>query len=123
MKNNIFEHFGKYLTTGIANTLIHWIVFAIVFHFCRDQSISNLSGFVISVTFSFIVNAKFTFKSKINSKKYISYISFMGILSYTVGWLGMKLNLPALITLCLFSVLSLFVGFIYSKYIIFKKEL
>lgn len=119
--NKIFSNFSRYFTTGMANTLLHWLVFAIIYYSTKDQSISNLIGFLCAVTFSFFVNAKYTFNSKINMKKYILYLSFMGFMSYLFGWVGMKLQLPVLVTLVLFSLTSLLIGFLYSKYIVFKE--
>lgn len=119
--NKIFDNFSKYFTTGVANTLLHWFVFAIIYYATKDQSISNLIGFTCAVTFSFIINAKYTFNSEINIKKYLLYLSFMGFMSYLFGWVGMKLQLHALITLVLFSLSSLLIGFLYSKYIVFKE--
>lgn len=113
--------FARYTSVGVINTIIHWIIFYVLFCILEtNQSIANFSGFVISVTFSFLVNARFTFKSTASALKYMLYFSFMGLLSLTVGGLSDWLHMPSMVTLVTFSLISLVCGFIYSKYIVFK---
>ena len=117
------EIFKKYLTVGVINTAIHWIVFLATFYLIKaPQSTSNFTAFLIAVSFSYMMNAKYTFKKKKEFKKYLMYISFMGLLSYLTGYIADKLNMPSLLTLIIFSLISLVVGFIYSKKIIFKEK-
>lgn len=115
--------FKKYLTVGVLNTVLHWLIFLCFFYVLKaPQSISNLTAFLIAVSFSYIMNAKYTFKQKKEIKKYLMYIVFMGALSFFTGYVADKINLPSLLTLILFSLISLIVGFIYSKKIVFKEK-
>lgn len=114
--------FAKYLSIGIINTLIHWVVFGVCIYGLRtDQALGNLSGFVVAVTFSFFANARLTFKAKATTIRYLMYIMFMGALSISVGWAADKSQMAPIITLITFSVISLVCGFIYSNYIVFRE--
>lgn len=85
-----------------------------------NQAISNLVAFCVAVTFSFFVNAKWTFKSKATTGRYVAFVIFMGAMAALTGYIADRLHAPALITLIAFSGLSLVAGFIYSKFIVFR---
>ncbi|KWV68388.1 GtrA family protein [Pseudomonas paracarnis] len=113
--------FARYATIGVLNTAVHWVAFLIAFYILgASQSISNLSAFCIAVTFSFVMNAKFTFKQKATGRKYVVYIVFMGALSVLVGAVSDAIEAAPIITLASFSVISLGVGFLYSKFFVFR---
>ena len=113
--------FSKYVLTGIVNTLIHWSVFFLVYAALgASQAFSNLLAFLFAVTFSFFANARFTFKSPASLKRYVLFVSFMGVLSLFTGWGADRLGIPPLMTLVFFSGISLILGFIYSRYIVFR---
>jgi putative flippase GtrA len=115
--------FTRYTTVGVLNTAVHWSVFLVFFYLIGlGQAFSNFGAFCIAVTVSFFANAKYTFKEKTTSKKYLAYVSFMGALSAVIGTTSDKLNIPPLVTLVLFSIISLAVGFSYSKLIIFRNN-
>lgn len=115
--------FTKYITVGIVNTIIHWIVFgALVYFAAYDQSVGNLIAFLVAVTFSFFANAKFTFQARASGRRYFLFITFMGILSFISGQLSDHYNISPLITMIEFSAISLVCGFFYSKFIVFRKE-
>lgn len=118
----IIKNFVKYSTIGLFNTAIHWCIFSfLVYCFSFYQSISNFLGFLVSVTFSFFANARFTFKDSATSLKYLLYITFMGALSLAVGIVSDVLDLHPLLTLVTFSIISLLLGFLYSNFIVFRK--
>ena len=113
--------FAKYTSIGVLNTLIHWVVFAIcIYVFHTGQALGNLAGFVVAVSFSFFANARFTFKASTTTVRYMLYAGFMGTLSAAVGWCADKSGLAPIITLIVFSAISLVCGFIYSKFIVFR---
>ncbi len=114
-------HFAKYFSIGIINTLIHWIIFAIIVSITHiPQAYANLIAFLVSVTFSFFANAKFTFNKKATGCRYIAFIGFMGMMSYLIGCFSDKLNIHPVITILTFSTISLILGFLYSKFVVFK---
>ncbi|MGK3188038.1 GtrA family protein [Enterobacter soli] len=113
--------FSRYVSVGVINTALHWICFGVLFHFFgTTQAISNLIAFCVAVTFSFFVNAKWTFKSKATTGRYVEFVVFMGVMAALTGYIADRLHSPALITLIAFSAFSLVAGFIYSKFIVFR---
>ncbi|EOH8196434.1 GtrA family protein [Enterobacter hormaechei] len=113
--------FAKYTSIGVINTLIHWVVFAIcIYVFHTTQALANFAGFVVAVSFSFFANARFTFKARTTTMRYMLYVGFMGTLSAAVGWEADKVSIAPIATLILFSAISLVCGFIYSKFIVFR---
>ncbi len=113
--------FSKYAAIGVLNTLIHWVVFAVfVYALETGQALANFGGFVVAVSFSFFANARFTFKSSTTTVRYMLYVGFMGTLSAAIGWEADNVAMSPLLTLIIFSVISLICGFIYSKFIVFR---
>lgn len=117
---NMLALFSRYFSVGILNTLIHWIVFSLIYLLGQPQVTCNFIAFIIAVTFSFFANAKWTFKAKATSLRYGLYLTFMGLLALVVGYCADKTELKPVITLCLFSLISLIFGFLYSRYIVFR---
>ncbi|MFS3556948.1 GtrA family protein [Citrobacter braakii] len=113
--------FAKYTSIGVINTMIHWVVFALcIYAFNTNQSVANLMGFMIAISFSFFANARFTFNTTPNTLRFAMYVGFMGALSVAVGWIADKTGFLPIITLVMFSIISLVCGFIYSKFIVFR---
>lgn len=112
--------FSRYLSVGVINTAIHWAVFFIL-HFCGlNQLISNIIAFAVAVTFSFVANAYFTFRQKATSWRYIAYVAFMGGLAAVTGYISDAVAISPILTLIIFSAISLVVGFVYSKFFVFR---
>lgn len=116
----MLNFFAKYLTVGVFNTLIHWMTFFICLSQGLLQSTANVIAFCLAVTFSFFVNARWTFKQQATPFRYILYVLFMGAMAFGVGYLADRIGLYPLITLVVSSALSLACGFIFSRFIVFK---
>ncbi|EMM0854497.1 GtrA family protein [Morganella morganii subsp. morganii] len=117
----MIQLFARYFSVGVINTLLHWVVFAaLVYLASTTQATANLIAFIVAVTFSFFANAKFTFKKKATSGRYVAFVGFMGVLSYLTGFIADKVNAAPIITLVAFSAISLVLGFLYSKLFVFK---
>ncbi|WP_044172670.1 GtrA family protein [Phytobacter massiliensis] len=113
--------FSRYVSVGVINTALHWLCFGALFHFFgANQAVSNLVAFCIAVTFSFFANARWTFKTKATSVRYIAFVVFMGILATLTGFIADAFNAPPVVTLIVFSGFSLVAGFIYSRFIVFR---
>lgn len=113
--------FARYASIGLINTLIHWASFAVcIYALHTNQALANLAGFIVAVSFSFFANARFTFKSQTTTLRYMLYVGFMGALSASVGWAADKSGMAPIITLIVFSAISLVCGFFYSKLIVFR---
>lgn len=87
-----------------------------------DQAFSNFVAFCIAVTVSFFANAKWTFNANVTTIRYIIYVFFMGAMASLIGWLADEFNVKPILTLVVFSIISLVCGFIYSKHIVFKED-
>jgi len=114
--------FSRYATVGVINTLLHWSIFALAYHWLESQSFSNLIAFCVAVTFSFFTNARWTFRSEATARRYAAFVIFMGLLSWLIGKLADTMNLPPLLTLAGFSALSLVLGFVYSRFCVFRSK-
>lgn len=117
----MIQLFARYFSVGVINTLLHWVVFAALVYLAgTTQATANLIAFIVAVTFSFFANAKFTFKKKATGSRYVAFVAFMGALSYLTGFIADKVNAAPIITLVVFSAISLVLGFLYSKLFVFK---
>lgn len=118
---HVINLFKRYATVGVLNTAVHWLVFLLAFYVIEfNQSASNFLAFCVAVSFSFVVNARFTFKRKATGVMYVTYVAFMGGLSFLVGALSDLFQVVPIITLFVFSLISLVVGFLFSRFIIFR---
>jgi len=113
--------FGKYASVGVINTALHWAVFFILHISGLNQTVSNTFAFIAAVIFSFFVNARFTFKGEANLHRFILYTFFMGLMAALVGKTADLMHLPSLFTLIAFSSISLIIGFLWSKFIVFRE--
>lgn len=112
--------FVKYVTVGVANTLVHAIIFFLG-TIVLSQSLANLIAFFASASFSFFANAKFTFKAAPRKSKYFFFLFFMGGLSYFVGYFCDYLSIAPIFTFILHCSLSLIIGFLFSNFL-FKER-
>ncbi|MGL9735400.1 MAG: GtrA family protein [Symbiopectobacterium sp.] len=70
----MFKLFSQYVSVGVLNTGIHWSCFAALFSLIGlNQSLSNFVAFCVAVTFSFIANAKCTFKANVTTSRYAGH--------------------------------------------------
>jgi len=113
--------FRRYVSIGVVNTVIHWLTFGLIVQLSSaNQATANFIAFCVAVTFSFFANAKWTFKAQATPSRYIIFFIFMGCMAAFTGYLSDAHKAPAVITLIVFSAISLLCGFIYSKLIVFR---
>ncbi|EJL84546.1 GtrA family protein [Pantoea sp. BIGb0393] len=112
--------FSRFFSVGIINTLIHWVVFALIYSQHVSQWLANFIAFSVAVTFSFFANAKWTFKTQITPFRYVMFVAFMGAMAAGIGLLADHTHINPFITLVTFSAISLIFGFIYSNFIVFR---
>lgn len=123
LNKDMLKDFIRYFGVGIINTIVHWVIFAIIFYFIySSQAVANLIGFLTAVTTSFFLNAKFTFKTSPTMLRYLLFVLFMGGLSFIVGCVAQKMAIHPLITMMFFSAVSLILGFLYSKFVVFSHK-
>ena len=119
--NAIWKGFFTYALVGVANTLIHWQIFFVLrVGAGLDQSTSNFFAFCVAASFSFYVNALYTFEAKRSVPGYVLFLCFMGALSFIVGHFGDRWQLHGLLTVAVFSLLSLVIGFLFSRFVVFR---
>lgn len=115
--------FKRYMSIGIINTAIHWVVFFIALNALHTgQALANFCAFCVAVTFSFFANARWTFNSEATTIRYILYVFFMGALASAIGWAGDKTDMNPIVTIIAFSAISLLCGFLYSRFIVFTEQ-
>lgn len=123
MNNSLFSYFQKYVSVGLINTALHWASFFLLIWLLELSSAwANLLAFFIAASFSFFANASYTFKVKATKKRYFYFVGFMALLSFQTGWATDWLNLPKIVALASFSLLSLVLGFLYSRYLVFNNN-
>ncbi|KII28162.1 MULTISPECIES: GtrA family protein [Pseudomonas] len=119
----LWKGLSSYTVIGVANTLIHWQIFFLLSVAAGwRQAVSNLAAFCVAASFSFYMNALYTFDGKLSVGGYLLFMAAMGALSYGVGYLGDVWRLHGLLTVALFSALSLVLGFLFSKYVVFRER-
>ncbi|NUT87904.1 GtrA family protein [Pseudomonas corrugata] len=119
----IWKVFFSYALVGLANTLIHWQIFFVLRVAAGlDQSISNFLAFCVAASFSFYINALYTFEAKPSAVGYVLFLCFMGALSFIVGDLGDRWHVHSLLTVTVFSLLSLVFGFLFSRFVVFRRR-
>lgn len=123
MKSQLLVYFKRYVSVGVINTALHWVVFFFgVWLLGFNSAWANLLGFTIAASFSFFANANYTFQVKATKRRYLLFMAFMALLSFQTGWGTDKLGLPKIVALISFSALSLILGFVFSRYIVFNNS-
>lgn len=111
----------RYAVTGGLNTLVHRCLFCAMVMMGSPQSLANLMAFIVAVTGSFFVNARWTFKVQPSLGRYLAMVIAMGVLSYLVGGAADHSGLNPVLTLVAFSLFSLVIGFLAARFIVFRR--
>jgi len=115
--------FFKYLIVGVFNTAIHVAVFTAMHLFAgTDQAISNLTAFFVALSFSFLVNSRYTFRVPLSLLRYLVFVVGMGSLSLALGAIADAQGWRPAATVMLYSVISLVLGFLLSRWIIAERR-
>ncbi|TFY92714.1 GtrA family protein [Pseudomonas kairouanensis] len=119
----LWKGFSSYAVIGVANTVIHWQLF-FVFRSAFDfsQALSNFLAFCMAASFSFYMNTLYTFSVQASWVRYLLFMGCLGGLSLLVGWLADRWRLPGLVTVLVFSLLSLVCGFLLAKWVVFRER-
>lgn len=111
----------RYACIGVANTLLHaGAFFALVYLAGASQALGNTLAFLFAATFSYLANGRYTFESPLSAGNYLLFLSFMGALAWCTGQGAQRLQWPPAATLCVFSALSLCLGYAFSRYVLFR---
>ncbi len=82
----------KYALVGIANTGVTTVVIFSLMSIGMNVYSSNISGYIIGIIFSFIVNVKFTFSVGFNSLKFFKFLSVC-VICYIFNIISIKISL------------------------------
>ena len=119
----LWNGFYSYAVIGVANTLIHWQIFFVLTTAAElNQAASNFAAFCVAASFSFYVNALYTFDARVSVFRYLLFVGFMGVLSFGVGLFADRWLIHGLVTVASFSLLSLFCGFFFSRFVVFRER-
>ena len=117
----LWKGFSTYTVVGLANTLIHWQLFFVLTTAAElSQAASNFAAFCVAASFSFYVNALYTFDARASVFRYLLFIAVMGVMSFGIGRMADTWRLHGLVTVTTFSLLSLVCGFFFSKFLLFR---
>ncbi|MGI9896470.1 GtrA family protein [Vibrio natriegens] len=113
-------NFSIYSLIGVFNTSIHWIVFYIFYSLNVEQSYCNILAFMCAASFSYMANSRYNFGIKPTKNRYIFFVIGMGVINYLIGLNSEIFELSPLFTLVTSSITSLFLGFSFSRFFIFR---
>ncbi|MFJ4194319.1 GtrA family protein [Pseudomonas sp. NPDC089534] len=105
---------------GFTSSLIHWQVFFVLASTTSlDQAASNFAAFCVAASYSFYMNALYTFESSTSVGAYLAFIGGMAGMSYGIGYFADSQNLPGLMTLGVFTFFNLVFGFCLYRFVLF----
>ncbi len=110
-----------YSIIGVINTVVHLCVFIAVVRIGHTQAFSNLCAFFVAVTVSYVLNARFTFKTRPKISQYCRMVFSMAVISWFFGYIGDTYQLQPSMTFLIYCVINPMIGFLISKYIVFSK--
>jgi putative flippase GtrA len=126
-----------YVVCGGFTTLVTWFTYALFVWLGIELNASNILSWVCGVTFAFVVNKWIVFESKSLEilkvlKELVMFIGariFTGVIAWVLFpillWIGLDqtfLGTQGLIAKIIVSVIEIALNWIFSKYMIFKKE-
>ncbi|WP_223489077.1 GtrA family protein [Pseudomonas sp. A-RE-19] len=119
----LWKGFTPYAVVGVANTLIHWQIFYVLNTAAElSQAASNFAAFCVAASFSFYVNALYTFDARVSVFGYLLFVGFMGVLSFAIGRFADVWRFHGLVTVASYSSLSLFFGFFIWRFVVFRER-
>ena len=118
----MFTKIIKFSLIGLANTSVHWSIFMLLYNITTYQSISNLCGFLCAATFSFYMNATYTFEATKSLQRYILFMIFMALFNYAIGFVSDTFNMYPLYALIISSALGFAINFFFMNKFIFKEQ-
>ena len=121
----------RYLVFGALTTLVNIVAYAIFYYlFHISNGVINDIAWILGATFAYITNKLYVFNSKVNTKKellkeifyfygcrLLTLVIDEGIMIFTVdklGWNGLLMKIIA-------NIIVIFLNFIFSKILIFRK--
>jgi len=122
----------NYLIMGVFTTLVSILVYALctrVFHI--NYMISNIISWILSVSFAYITNKKFVFRSKCDSYKnliieiyqFFKYRLFSLVIDILLMYVFVEVfYFDDMIAKIIVQVIVIILNYIFSKLFVFKKK-
>lgn len=122
----------NYLIVGVLTTLISIVIYAVftkVFHV--NYMISNVISWIGSVSFAYVTNKVFVFKSKCDNDmdvlieiyQFFKYRVFSFIIDILLMYLFVELvNIDDMIAKIIVQVIVIVLNYVFSKLFVFKKK-
>ncbi|MBV4456871.1 GtrA family protein [Pseudomonas sp. COR58] len=108
---------------GVVATLIHWQVFFVLLSAVQlSQAQGNVAAYGVAASFSFYMNALYTFELNTSLTAYLLFIAAMGGVSYGVGLVADERHLPGLVTVLAFTLLNLLLGYGFFRFVLFRRS-
>ena len=118
----------KYLLVGIINTIVGYgIIFFLMFVGVSPE-ISNIVGYAVGISVSYVLNKIYTFQSKAHPKKEFPKFVLSLLASYTLNFLTLVLCIHILkinpyISQIISGAVYTLSGFVFLKYFAFRSIL
>lgn len=117
--------FVKYLFVGFLNTVVSYIIYAIVVTILIRPSISLAVSYIIGIMFNFQTTGRIVFKNKDNSlilKFFLSYLTTFFINKYLLDLLVLHLGFNKYLSQALLCFPIAMISFLLLKYFVFKEK-
>lgn len=120
-----------YLIIGVLTTVINYVIFVIAIKLGVEELISNIIAWIITIIVAYILNKIFVFESKSFEKSVLTkeITSFTASRLATLGveeamlWIFVEiLSLNAYLIKLLANVVVIILNYIFSKFMIFRKN-
>lgn len=123
----------NYLVMGVLTTLVSIVVYAVctrAFHI--NYMISNIISWILSVSFAYVTNKKFVFKSICDSKKdvlieiyqFFKYRLFSLVIDILLMYVFVELfSFDDMIAKIVVQVIVIVLNYVFSKLFVFKKKI
>ena len=89
LKKKYIQRSGQVIIVGLANTAITAVVIFGLMHVGVGVYLSNATGYVVGIIFSFVMNAKFTFSTTLSPLRFIKFLSTCAF-CYILNLIAMK---------------------------------
>lgn len=123
-----FESFVKFGIVGVLNTLINWLIFAVLNFLGIYYILANIIAYCVATANSYFFNSKWVFKYNGKNKKgaTIKFIILnligLGLNTIILYFLVDIMNLNKLISLVIATAIVMVVNYIVNKLWVFKMK-
>ncbi|MEM3845541.1 MAG: GtrA family protein [Candidatus Parvarchaeota archaeon] len=119
--------FSKYLLVGLMNTIVGYGIIFSLMYVGVSPEVSNIIGYAIGITVSYVLNKIYTFKSKAHPKKEFpkfvaSLLAAYGLNFVTLVICVRILHINAYVSQIISGAVYTLSGFVFVRYFAFKGE-